>query len=1662
MPDTTIATAPEASAPESLATLPDLMDTAQQQGLPPEQTAKAIGFWRDDMRSQIQKQAGDDTPTYFKAGDLLDQDVSTALGQLAQQSRQPDNPVFQSKRSNAPFIPINGPDGAPLGSYRTQAGPAGHTDVQLGIMAPDGKLHTGLLQVKPVTEDDVQAERAKAQQEIDRSTAEAESANKELDHPSLLAGLSISPTGGGSVRDATLKRAADARQRARQSAERLQQLSGDDAAGILQHERVLSAFKGSPLAKQAGQWGVLEDIQRGFTKMKLGVQYTAADVFGHKQDADEVREALRNVDQAYPGTTRPTRTAEEMRGLQEMGGSLPAYSVPYAGPAVMAASAYGESVAHALDAADAADQSAALLEQSHPDMAQQLHAMARQMREDSRVYGALSAATMALAGKVIPKADTFLKTAARGGAEMAGITTVQGQVLDPTFLHQRGNPIDILKAALIGAGSSAAVHGVERAVKGPKPEASGQKPEDLSASANVDTTNGGSPAGLNASTPVEGSTPSSGASSPSAISAAFEAATDTVPLPAEAPSAQTTPPQTAASESPAPKEAPPGAPSPSGDVLAVVARKPAQPTTSTDEHQVKSASASGEAMIAAWEAAKQEAMKQERANLLQGMAPARAKKLAGQSAASIASHFPNVGDTVTYEGYTGKLGADEEGRPVVHLPDGKTLIEIEPGSDAPRRAGTVPLNTKPGTWKHPMEAWADELIADRYKRTNSLPLDVYTAMAVKGAFHIARGLRDFTQWSARMIADFGRAIAPHLRSLWDSAHSYVSDALQAARKTSQTGAVINPFVKPKGPAVRYSDDLAPVFDRLRRWTKDQMVDLRSLGRDLRHGPQFNAFKALWNRLHAEGTQANALATDALHKAIVKESGNEPMLRAAWGPWREAGGDAALLTFERDQLLKQGRQWAARIWDRAIAATQSPKDQAFFQQLNQVDDGNLARGQRAGVLGQGIANHVTHLWELPRDKKMNRAGQSFVSKLSNDYQFGKKRKLGSFFEGISLGLQPRNMDAADLLGLQTFEMNKTIATRRFFHDALRTRMADGRPIATLLVSNHDAKRLLPHMAASPNEAGAIALPMTTDGRIAVDANGSTPLDLHDITDFTTHDLPSMRGWHFVAPDQNGKPIEVQGDLAWHPETHKFIANRLGKSRSLRDWTQEPADSPAGYVARKVVGFGAGSNSLMKQSLLGLIAAFHAVQEFKHYTGHYILSGFKNSFFRGLKAPDYRDVSHLDAMRHGLQVAGDSEAMKIFSEGFNAPILQKIPGIGPWIQIQSQWLFHSFIPALKLKTYQEALQRNLRTYASAIQKGTHTADDVKYLTAKQVNAAYGELNYHDMGRSKAFQEVLRALLLAPDFLEARAKFVGNAMQGLAGQKQGREAIKTYAAIALTTYVAARVINGLLNDGDTKNDLDNMFAVVHGNRRFTMRDVVTDTVEAFRETRKFVRGRMSPAFQIEEMVRTGMNYRGEPMTGKEIAAEALMRGVPMQVSALPFMRNLTATGRNNPVSAWEQLMGTLGLHIQAYSPITEFSKRSADFAESAGKARGGAYPPSAFTPLRHALEDQDWDTARAELATLTQTRNPEQIGKAFHQSLFHSWTGDGELDRAWLSTLTGDNQTLHDQAEQLRTSLWHRFLQVQDHVPSTVRLLKDHTPPPAKPKHGVPLKYPVLAGK
>jgi hypothetical protein len=435
-------------------------------------------------------------------------------------------------------------------------------------------------------------------------------------------------------------------------------------------------------------------------------------------------------------------------------------------------------------------------------------------------------------------------------------------------------------------------------------------------------------------------------------------------------------------------------------------------------------------------------------------------------------------------------------------------------------------------------------------------------------------------------------------------------------------------------------------------------------------------------------------------------------------------------------------------------------------------------------------------------------------------------------------------------------------------------------------------------------------------------------------------------------------------------------------------------------------------------LSFLSPFHQVQETTHGAlGHHI------NVFTNLPKLDATNPELIMAVKHGLMLAGENDAMQYFSEGLGGTKnpLFKLPVLGEFANSYSTWLFHDYIPKLKLKTFVALEKENMGRYSDELKSGKVTPSDVTYITAQQVNAAYGHLNYTDIGRNPTLQHFLQATLLAPDFLEARARFAHQAATGVFA-KSGRAQLQALAWIGTTFFVAARVLNKTLDDD---YHWDHPFEVVYNGRTYSMRSVPEDLFNLFKDTRRFIYGRLSPVIGrggIEYI--TGRNYRGEKQTTLDQLKEMATRWIPINV--LPFMRDLSTTGKNSPTTPWEQFLSATGLNIKRNSPINDVYSLANDWKKSQGISEDtGTYPISKYQQLRYALEDNSTSRAIDEIKKLAATQDPEKLFNGFRQSLNKPFTGSEINDVRFIHSLGQDDKEKVKAAINQREQVFSRFV-------------------------------------
>jgi hypothetical protein len=597
---------------------------------------------------------------------------------------------------------------------------------------------------------------------------------------------------------------------------------------------------------------------------------------------------------------------------------------------------------------------------------------------------------------------------------------------------------------------------------------------------------------------------------------------------------------------------------------------------------------------------------------------------------------------------------------------------------------------------------------------------------------------------------------------------------------------------------------------------------------------------------------------------------DSLRREAITNWIQADGDNAILANRAatttDKRLKKGYEIAQHL---------TPDEIAIAKQIKGVYDALGQRGQAYGVINNFKENYVTQIWNLK-----NRMGGS-ARTLKDKFKYAKARTFDSFYDGEQAGYEPKTKDISKLLPSYLHEMNSVIAARQLVKQMQNGVAADGRPL------------LVPRGTGTPVSGPSGDATLITPKAVKGDTSDYKLLP----------NQPALNDWVWAAKDQAGNNIFLKADLMVHPKVYDKLKNTLGRS-AIQEWYKSDTGALA-MVPKRAVELIDRANAETKRTMLGLITPFHQVQEGTHAVGHRV-----NPF----SVPEIDLVGkpeQADAAKHGLMLLPDRASESQFMDGFKTTgLLSHVPGLGRATDAYSRYLFHDYIPGLKMKTYEAILERNKSVFAKDLASGAVSLEDVKVTSAEQTNAAYGHLNYADLGRNPTISHIARALLLAPDFFEARARFAGQAVKGAVGGKVGREQILALGFLALAQATGAYTF-AKLSGGEW--DKKHPFEFTRHGKRYTMRSVPEDISSLIKDPRMYFNNRMSPAASTADQLRTGLDWKGDRISAGDTLKEAAQKPIPLSVRAMLKMgsKNLTAL---------EQLAGSIGLKISSANPKME----------------------------------------------------------------------------------------------------------------------------------------------
>jgi hypothetical protein len=709
------------------------------------------------------------------------------------------------------------------------------------------------------------------------------------------------------------------------------------------------------------------------------------------------------------------------------------------------------------------------------------------------------------------------------------------------------------------------------------------------------------------------------------------------------------------------------------------------------------------------------------------------------------------------------------------------------------------------------------------------------------------------------------------------------------------------------------------------------------------------------------------AVAELKKAIPDE-----LKREAITNYIQAGGDEALLR-ERANASKPKYK---KGYEAALTLTDAEK--AHAKDISKYLSDMLEEGINSGMLNHGIENYITQVWKKENPVTKNLQASLQGGKLNKNFQFAKKRVFDSYFEGEQAGYEPASKDVASLIAAYDISFRKTEAVRAFVKNMLEGKAEDGKPLVQLSgYAQPVGEKGVPPSAYLIKPQARPEGAVTEDGRPYVSINH-----------------PAFKGWKWTMNGPDGKPVIMESDMMVHPDIATDIKNLTEKS-----WFKANRIPLVSSAVDGLLKF----SSILKQTKLSL-SLFHLDQEGLH------------SLFHRINPANLEEINLKDEKQKGLVLGGlqlaDYNSQELFSEGLaGGGLVGKIPVIGKLQNWFNDFLFKDYIPKLKMNMATHALDRNIQRYSDKL-----TKEQIYELTADQANAAFGELNYKMMARNQTVQDTLRLFLLAPDFLEARSKFVGQALR-----PYGAEQRAALALMGASLYVAGRVLNQAL-DGDPH--YDKPFSIFHEGREYRLRTVLGDVSELIDKPNTFFMNRLSPFGRTGVEFLTGRDSRGIKRNAVEQAEDFLSWFVPIPAQLSPS----TTVG--------SQILSSVGLsnyqhmsQTDTYDAANKWLKSQQDprIQAMVKKREESTLAESDYKQLKSALLANNIDFAKRELIRLINEKGKTPQDFARSLNVKKPFTGSNAMEMAFISSLNDEQKNQYNKALQERSLIAERFNQL-----------------------------------
>jgi hypothetical protein len=297
--------------------------------------------------------------------------------------------------------------------------------------------------------------------------------------------------------------------------------------------------------------------------------------------------------------------------------------------------------------------------------------------------------------------------------------------------------------------------------------------------------------------------------------------------------------------------------------------------------------------------------------------------------------------------------------------------------------------------------------------------------------------------------------------------------------------------------------------------------------------------------------------------------------------------------------------------------------------------------------------------------------------------------------------------------------------------------------------------------------------------------------------------------------------------------------------------------------------------------------------------------------GVERWDLRNDPKLNyGVEKGLTLGADYRGVEAFQEGqmkAHSKIIGKVPGLGKLQSWMNEFLFDKYIPGLKARAYRSLFDRYKSTYPE------WTDGKVAEVAARDTNNRFGGINYEQMGRSVATQDLFRTAALAPDWLESELRTFGS-MFGEGGKIPRRD----FARMAIGLWAASRVLNYVVSG---QGHYEAPFGVAlkgdDGREKiYSVRTLPGDFFHAVSDPGGFLAGRVAPLAKTGAEMALGVDERGHKLPKTGIVMNVLRNTAPIPVQTAVK----AVSGEVPDLTGTDQLVKSIGGTVQPYRSEAE----------------------------------------------------------------------------------------------------------------------------------------------